>query len=301
MTPPLNVVPDLVSVAFGVVRRDINPADRPGTLFHFTDISGFLGISRGKALWASEAAALNDPSEAAYGVELADELLSRDDLGGYPEFCRHVRYYLDPANSPSGAQLRWRAYVTSFCQNAESALHWLHYGRSGTGVALGFDSFKVVQPPFELVKVIYDPVRQQELVADLVRAVIDKFERLDPGGPLCPSNYSFGAAAHMTAQALRACAPRFKLPAFETEQEWRLVSHELEGVDTTGAPEAVDLPTQHRIVGSRIVGYWENTFAALPVTEIILGWSCDTGPDNPMLRALFGEIPVSRSTVPLRP
>ena len=49
-------------------------------------------------------------------------------------------------------------------------MHWFHYGRDGTGYALGFDR-AIEQAPFELWKVVYDPVEQATQIQDLTRAM----------------------------------------------------------------------------------------------------------------------------------
>lgn len=296
-----NIMPALIDAGFGVVLQGINPPVRPPSLFHFTTIDGLVGIIGSRSLWASIATALNDPSEVIYTVRIADEFLQAGCPSGHQAFCDHVRYYLDPNNAPREFQLRWHAFVTSFCGHAESATHWLHYGRSGTGVAVAFDSKAIVQQPFELVKVVYDPDEQRKFIGSVIQAILNKFEALAPGAPANPSNEFFRVVAHLTAQAVWAAAPRFKSPAFASEEEWRLITYELDGVDFSQVTGYVELPTHQRTVGTRLVAYKENGFDRLPISEVILGWSCETKPDDYAISRLLQDIPISRSAVPIRP
>src|SRR5712692_6153718 len=112
-------------------------ARAPETLFHFTDCEGLNGILTTKVLRASLATALNDASETKYAIS---------------RLCAHLKEKtIEPRNFPADLLCQFlerriwidgliddsRAYVASFC-GANEAIHWLHYGRAGTGVAIGF-------------------------------------------------------------------------------------------------------------------------------------------------------------------
>ena len=51
-----------------IIAERANPADRPKTLYHFTDIPGLLGIITDESLWASLATSLNDATEVVYAA-----------------------------------------------------------------------------------------------------------------------------------------------------------------------------------------------------------------------------------------
>lgn len=296
-----DVMPSLIDAGFGVLLRDINPAERPEVLFHFTTVAGLMGIADGRSLWASLATSLNDSSEVLFAVKLAADLIDKHQVPAPEVFAQHIRYYLDPDNSPDQARIRWYPFVTSFCGRADSVTHWLHYGHSGTGVAVGFDSQKLVQPPFELVKIIYEYQQQLDFLSSIIAAITSKFEELRPGATENDQDPFFRAAAHLTAQAIWASSPRLKASAFAAEEEWRLITYETEGVDFAGAPGHVDLPTRHRVTGTRLVAYKEVRCDPAPITEVILGASCDTGPDDYALSQLLPGVASTRSAVPVRP
>ena len=128
----------------------------PPALFHFTDCDGLIGILRTKTLRASLATSLNDASETRYAIE---RLRSCIVTGSSPNKYLQsdvLRDFLD-GRKLSGVPARdSRAYVVSFCATRE-AIHWLHYGRSGTGVALKFDGHALREVEhFKLCPIIYD-------------------------------------------------------------------------------------------------------------------------------------------------
>lgn len=140
---------ELVDASGRPLNGRINPTGRPDHLFHFTDSAGLVGILQNRSLRASLAPSLNDPSEVRYGLACA-----RDYIDGYtgpvdPSFVRSVSPLLELANVPAKYQIELHAYVISFCARVDRALHWLHYGRSGTGVARPLRS---VWPPPNLCR-----------------------------------------------------------------------------------------------------------------------------------------------------
>lgn len=298
MTDPLDTVKDaLINAGFGVLSNGVNPDNRPPLLFHFTDLDGLIGIAQTKAMWASLATNLNDSSEIRYGIELARALLEEGAVPGPSQFWRWVRYYLDPAIPPPATRLRWHSYLVSFCGRADSAIHWLHYGRSGTGVAIGFEASSVAREPFDLVEVVYDPAVQREFVIALLAAVQSKFDILQPGASADEHHPLFGTAAHIAAQAVWAATPRLKSPPFASEEEWRLLTYEVEGLNATSALDE----TKFRTSGGRMIAYKECAYPALPLSRVILGAACPTGPDDYALSQLLPGVPFSRSEVPVRP
>ncbi len=113
----------------------------------------------------------------------------------------------------------------------------------------------------------------------------------------------FRIAAHLTAQALWAAAPRLKAPAFADENEWRLITSELDGDGTANEPGDVPLETRFRASRGRIIPYKGLAFDPLAVTQIIPGSAVPMEPDDPGLTLLVPQFSgrVTRSDVPVRP
>lgn len=275
----------------------------PKTVFHFTDWEGLVGIFTQKTLRASLATALNDASETKYALSrLCFHLeVGTIRLKHFPADL--LRAFLERRTRIEGLTDDSRAYVVSFCGGANEAIHWLHYGRSGTGVAIGFEAaaFKIEQ--FSLCPVIYDPKRQDELLLVLVE-MVDKFAG-DFARRLDGSNRDLfdGIVSHLTTMYLRLLAPRMKDPAFKSEDEWRLISNEMW---VKGEVEKPTRKTHFRLTAGRVVPYKEVEFETLPVTEVVLGASTPMLDDEQALAVLMENtlgktFPVRRSSVSVRP
>jgi hypothetical protein len=317
-----NAKDTLIDSAHEVLLAGANPAERPSELFHFTDMAGLLGILSTRTLWASQATSLNDRSEVEYGIALAVDILEDSSflIAGNADlraahrakfgievddkvFCKAVKEFFIPEKSPSAIRVAVRPYIISLCARSDQAIHWLHYGRSGSGAAIGLNSQAIQREPFDLFPVIYDPGEQKKLVRRVIEIVFNTALRLTPSVPEDDRLTLWQVAAHMIPNYVRLLSPRLKSPAFAAEGEWRLISYSLKG-ERVRAPEK-DLPTRFRIVAGRIVPYLEHTFEELPVTQLILGASSMQAND-PGLVTLIGEtlgreIPVSVSSVPVRP
>lgn len=219
-------------------------------------------------------------------------------------FVRSIGPLLDLSNVPSHVQIELRAYVISFCARADRALHWLHYGRSGTGAAIEFDAVAVRKSPFDLVKVIYEPVEQAALVDSVISRTATCLEKHLPTIPEVEKDELMKVAAHIAAARLRAVASLMKHPSYSAEEEWRLITHDVRG-EQVNRDRLVQLPTGYRAVAGRIVPYQDLVFDRLPATGIVLGFSSTMVPDdqglNELLKNTGMTLPITRSEVPVRP
>src|SRR5262245_46465424 len=149
-----------------------SPDLHPDRLYHFTDCAGLIGIFENKSLWASLATSLNDPSEVTYGIELACELFRRRTVTAQ-------NFSLDGMDALVRARAAAsRAYIVSFCENLNLAGQWLHYGHSGSGVAVGFYPQHLVQPPYELFRIVYIEEQQIEVIRSIIATIDDSLGEL---------------------------------------------------------------------------------------------------------------------------
>ncbi len=277
----------------------------PETLFHFTDCTGLGGILTTKVLWASLATSLNDASETKYAISRLCAHLKQGTIRPQHIPADLLRDFLQRRVQIEGLINDSRAYVISFCGGSDEAIHWLHYGRSGTGVAVGFEAARLKAEQFSLCPVIYDPARQDELLISLV-TLVDDFAGAfaDKAFPAANDHRARldAVACHLLTMYLRLMSPRLKDPAFKAENEWRLITNEAwtprEGIATRD--------TYFRATGSRVVPYKEIKFETLPVTEIVLGASSPMQDDEQAIAVLMENTlgktsPVRRSTVAVRP
>jgi hypothetical protein len=268
-------------------------AERRENLFHLTDTDGFSAILSGKCLWASLATALNDASEARYGIELAVELLrERTAAGGDAFDLLTLQYLLDPSSAPPRNQFELYPLVISFCGRLDRSGMWLHYGRAGRGIAIGFAPHIAQALNMNLSRIDYDRKSQRARIADLVDAGKGAL------GPN-PTPEELHEGAHIASLYMLWLAIRMKHPAFAEEDEWRL---SVQAIAHAGAFQD-DTVLKYRRTGERLVPYEEHAFADINlVREVIVGYSSPTDPDaiRLALRDRGSAATVSRSTVPVR-
>ena len=147
---------------------------RPERLYHFTDCAGLIGIFEKRTIWASLATSLNDPSEVRYGLDLACDLFQR-------RIVTATNFSLEGIDKLVAARAdESRAYIVSFCGNLNLAGQWLHYGRAGSGVAVGFYPERLTQPPYDLFRIVYRQEAQVEAIRTIVRTIDECLGELLP-------------------------------------------------------------------------------------------------------------------------
>jgi hypothetical protein len=251
----------------------VGPTERPAQLFHFTDCDGLVGILKSRSLCASLAASLNDPSEVQYGVKRACDLISAHTFSSETLLMSRV---VELLRRP----FRWHVYVISFCADTGTGLHWLHYGRSGLGIAVGFDSRAVEKEPFFLFPVLYREDQQN----DLLKYIVETIDRsLTESLHLINSGRERGLladiGADLAANYIWMAAPRMKDPAFAAEKEWRLITYAPRGEGSLKVASRAG-KTRFRSVAGRVVPYKKLVFSPLPVLQIILGYSTPMPADD---------------------
>lgn len=279
----------------------------PALLFHYTDVAGLTAMLTSQNLRLSLATALNDASEVEYGIEVATGVLASGWVPGHmkPRFLEYIARYLDPRNSPPRFSIQYWPYVFSFCARVDRSAHWLHYGRLGAGVAMGFDSAALRGLYLDVVPVIYRRDEQENLVKALIERIALEFTSWFPKMANESEQQALAfLAAHLTATNIRLLAVRMKPPSFDSEEEWRLVLYDAYP-PPSGAP--VGPAPMFRVSHDRIVPYLDLRVHPLPIAKVVLGASCRMRDNDSALRLLFernngGLIPgIETSQVLVRP
>jgi hypothetical protein len=190
------------------------------------------------------------------------------------------------------------AYVVSFCARADLALQWLHYGRSGSGAALGLASGLEVKP-FELVPVLYNVSEQDRFLTRILRAVFEVYSTHTHHVGEAEREEFDSVAAHIAAQYIWAVGAQLKDPAFSGEEEWRLMTLEMIGARIPDSL-SVHLETEFR-TGLPLASFHTKVPARgmNGSNRLFSGTRCQE-PDDPAIRTLFREctrrdIPTTRS------
>ena len=220
---------DKISVKFNeclntITNEIIEPSqNRPVALYHYTNANGMLGIIDSNRLWATHYQYLNDLSELEYGYSLAKKIIKsffdKEENDIVKTFLGHS---LDSCTaSSSGLEF----YITCFCEHDDVLNQWRVYTGTSQGYALGFDASSIGRrnaenenQDFILRKVIYDEVKQCELISKAIRLISDKLKTLEFEGS---RENSVDAACEALKIALIEMAVTFKHPAYSVEHEWR--------------------------------------------------------------------------------
>jgi hypothetical protein len=258
-----------------------------------------------KKIWASLATSLNDCLEIRYALDMAEDIVESCMKASPSEYHSSLLAYLrDPSSAPPEVQAEVSSFVISFCDKCDGSGQWLHYGRSGRGIAVGFSSEIAKAMKRDLVKVDYDLESQRKRLGSLIgvgHAIVDKFEP-DMDGKLRISQSRL--TGHIVSLYLPMLAATMKHPSFSEEREWRLVGHQivLNGKILHGKSGRDDI--KYRRCNERLVPYEELSFADLPnaISEVIVGYSAASTLDaiRVLLHDKGFDVPVRRSEVPVR-
>ncbi len=288
-----------------------DPSEPPALLYHFTSVEGLGGILNSNRLWANLASTQSDASEVIHGVQQA-MAVARCGLGGGSGtalsetfYSRVLSFLEDPALRPSGVpRFNLVTFVLSLCVPAaiDESGPWLDYGRSGAGLAIGFEPRGWIQgvPP---LRVDYTVENQQKRMQRLLEAICTLLGQ-SPEGKQEPI-HAAEVAAHLASIWVPVFASRMKHPSFSKEVEWRVLRPVLY-VDGEARENSspVPLPTFPAAeVNGLPVPRVEFIFQDTSLREVVLGHSCQLAEDELRLRLGrlgYKQTEVRRSTVPVR-
>jgi Protein of unknown function (DUF2971) len=127
-------MPEDISLAAGEVPAA--PADDE-LVYHYTGISGLLGIIEKKVIWATDAWYKNDALEATYALDLIEEYLNgRQEVPSPGQLTARVAWQQIQhiSNDPTSMS---RSYIVCFSKKADQLGQWRAYGRP-RGFSIGF-------------------------------------------------------------------------------------------------------------------------------------------------------------------
>lgn len=191
-------------------------ATPPGHLFHYTDLEGVKGIFTSRTLWLSKFTATNDISEIKLAIEHFQDYTARKARALESAEGRFLR---EAAGQLEGFR-RTNICLASFCEQHDLLSQWRSYGNDGRGVALGFNTARLLDVAqrngLRLLRCVYEPAEHERISASLTDMLLEA-RRADPSGD------GAGLVAQFNEVFLRV-APVIKDHRFGEEREWRLVS-----------------------------------------------------------------------------
>lgn len=187
-------------------------------LYHYTSVSGLLGILQSRVLWATDISFLNDSEEFRHGLSIAADLVVQrleSATGNDHALLIELQKILAQEN-------RFPAYVVSFTEHGDLLSQWRGYSPEG-GASLGFTvaGLKRVEElsKFRLSKCIYNDEKKRAIANEFLDGLLEQHRSRgtpDPRSILFTAQWFVGQFYQMAA-----C---FKDSAFSEENEWRLVS-----------------------------------------------------------------------------
>jgi hypothetical protein len=230
---------------------DLEEADLPPTVYHYTDAIGLKAILESDVLWATHYRYLNDSAELHYIFDLAARTVEGElQIRSYGPLATAFLEYVATTSPPYGHEAY---YLCCFSEYDNSLSQWRAYG-GRQGFSLGFPGDITTSPTLmavparqgqtagiTLLKVEYNVERHSEYVTRLIEEMVSLCN-----GEHMRSYSDQALAISHTAPfyfgQLERASYRFKHPDFADEREWRLVSwgkqREFFRVGTTLTPYA---------------------------------------------------------------
>lgn len=207
-----------------------------GLLYHYTTLTGLLGIVGSSKLWAGDIRYMNDSAELKHSADLIRLEVKERIAAGHGkadllnQFVDWVSYRITNGHMLFGASFRSHGNLLS---------QWRGYSTHGKGVSLGFNADYIVEcvreQSFQIGKCIYEPQRQRKLIQQVLDAVeLDVAERVQGGESREQLSTIYASVFENIEIDLLRIAAIIKHPSFREEKEWRIVSPVY--TDITGAP-----------------------------------------------------------------
>lgn len=188
----------------------------PETLFHYTDINGFIGMFDNSEFWFSDLNYLNDREEWDNGCSIFENLINNycalSNVPAYKNFFDCLRKKLDEVKEKN------RVFVMSFCEDGDLLSQWRGYGNRG-GISIGFSTKEIPvlkcnnkQAVLLHDKILYDDAEKERLAEKIIGLGVEsKF--LKSGGE--------DLVADVVSEVIRYVIPLFKNSSFFAEKEYR--------------------------------------------------------------------------------
>jgi hypothetical protein len=201
----------------------------PDILYHYTDAAGLKGIVESGVLRATHIAFMNDASEYLHAGSLLLEHMKQ-----LEKACA-----TDPLQLSVLGEMEKRIatrpedvapyFVACFSAQENSLNQWRAYGRGEGGFSIGFDGHALAAQVIQdgslgfIAPVIYDRGEQAKMIQALLAWVLEEYPRLAMRHVGSKQDEHRSACTHMMLWMLASVAPMMKNPAFDEEQEWRLI------------------------------------------------------------------------------
>lgn len=234
------------------------------SLFHYTTISGLMGIVENNCFWLTNLKYMNDLSEQKFAYEVIKRSLER--LGNDENYSRQFRDILGKASLTNIKKID--RYAACFTDDGDSLPMWCMYGKeSGVSIELNLESdfHFTIGPNCFFEDIIYD----DNILEWYVKMVVDLYYDIYKdfvGESMVNHRHIENIMSMELANKSLAYADNFKNKRFSHESETRLLYTWKE-----------DRKINHRVKNNLIVPYVEmppedlNKGKLLPIVSITVG------------------------------
>jgi len=190
---------------------------RPQVLYHYTTARGLMGLLETNRIWATNSRFTNDPTEIEYATRLVAEVAVNELAGDASKSAQRLRKQI--CDIVERYERHARVYVSCFCTDGDLLSQWRGYGAVGGGYSIGLlakhlGETEITNPPQPILRqVVYDRRIQERFVRKWVRLLRQARGRRVH---LNLETYFFGLF-------LSECLNCYKDPAYEEENEWRVI------------------------------------------------------------------------------
>jgi len=186
----------------------------PKILYHYCSLNSLCGIIENRHLRMTNAFWMDDTTEVSWFCQVVARVLEKRPLESRTALDKRFHSMMTDVGASA-------VFCGCFSGQRDSLSQWLEYADNGFGFAVGFDTEKfdlkraAPKRDVELCQVIYDEKEQERIAEDLVKHLADYDDEV-------ASSLSRG----LTKDEAWREAPRYKSPAFENENEWRLIQRD---------------------------------------------------------------------------
>jgi hypothetical protein len=148
-------------------RPKLRDGESVARVYHYTSVSGAMGIVGDRQLWASNVHYMNDYTEYKHGIDIVQhELAHLAQLSAWQD----KRELLTTAREYMGRMIIRHIFASSFSEKHDALSQWRGYAGGGISIGFLFDDLVDVgsRQNFHLVKCVYS----REEKSNIARAFI---------------------------------------------------------------------------------------------------------------------------------